>query len=126
MKILVVDDDVDIHRIALLALTRHSQHQVVVAASGEEAIATAIREQPDVVVLDLHMPGMDGFATMAALQASPAVAGIPVIMLSASFTREERRRMNEIGLAGLLRKPLRPATMAEQIEEIVASRATQT
>jgi two-component system alkaline phosphatase synthesis response regulator PhoP len=125
MKILLVDDDVDIHRIALLALTRHGQHQVVVVASGEEAIAAAIREQPDVVVLDLHMPGMDGFATLAALQGDPAVAAIPVIMLSASFTREERRRMNGTGLAGLMRKPLRPGTMAEQIEEIVASRASR-
>ncbi|HYM60665.1 MAG TPA: response regulator [Thermoanaerobaculia bacterium] len=122
MKILIVDDDPDIHRIASLALTRHGQHQVIAAASGEEGVAAAVRERPNVIVLDLNMPGMDGLATLAALQADPAATAIPVIMLSASFTSDEQQRLNGIGLAGLLRKPLRPAAMAEQIEEIVASR----
>ncbi len=78
-KILVVDDDEDIRTVSKVAARRIGQWEVVLAASGEEAPERPIQEQPDVILLDVMMPGMDGPATLQQLRQVPRTAGIPVI-----------------------------------------------
>src|SRR5262245_3762063 len=77
-KVLLVDDEPDIRRIAHLSLHRVGKLQVVLATSGAEALDLAPRELPDVVLLDVMMPELDGPSTFQRLRSNPATAGIPV------------------------------------------------
>src|SRR5208282_3273875 len=81
-KILVVDDDPDLLRAMRLRL-RANDYEIATAGDGYAAIATAQKEKPDLVVLDLGLPAGDGFVVLDRMQKSSALAGVPVIVLSA-------------------------------------------
>ena len=82
-KIMIVDDDEDICTVAALAARRVGGWDVVIAASGQEALARARSERPDVILLDAMMPELDGPATLVKLREEPSTAAIPVIFLTA-------------------------------------------
>src|SRR5271166_4072650 len=84
MNILVVDDDPDIRKIAALALERLGGFRVILASNGAEALEMARDNQPDVVLLDVSMPGADGPETLLALRSSPATRKLPVIFFTAT------------------------------------------
>ena len=83
-RILLVDDDPDIRQLAALSLRRIGQFHVELAASGAEAIEMASRDPPDLVLLDVSMPGMDGPATLEGLRRIPAISRIPVVFFTAT------------------------------------------
>ncbi|MCU1372755.1 MAG: response regulator receiver protein, partial [Actinomycetia bacterium] len=78
-------------------------------------LAMARAEQPDAIILDVMMPGMDGPATLAELRADPATADIPVVFLTAKVQSIERRRLEELGAAGVVAKPFDPMTLAGEL-----------
>lgn len=123
MKVLLIDDEDDIRRIAKLSLTRVGGLDVVDAADGATGVALAGAESPDVILLDVMMPGQDGPATLAALRANPATAGIPVVFLTAKAMPEELQRLLKLGVRGVLNKPFDPMTLPGQLKLILAGGA---
>src|SRR5436190_8943948 len=108
MKVLIIDDDADIRRIAGMTLSRLGGMEVIEAASGAEGLRLGQAERPDVILLDMMMPVMDGSQTLAALRAQPATATTPVIFLTAKAVLVEVERMRALGAAGVLIKPFDP------------------
>lgn len=119
MKVLIIDDDADIRMIAGLSLSRLGGMEVVQAASGAEGIRKAQDERPDVILLDMMMPAMDGSQTMAALRSQPATALTPVIFLTAKAVEVEVERMRALGAAGVLIKPFDPRTLPGDVRALI-------
>jgi CheY-like chemotaxis protein len=114
-RILLVDDEDDIREVAQLSLEMVGGYEVLTAGSGAEAIRRAEAERPDAVLLDVMMPGMDGPTTFQALRANPATAAIPVILLTAKVQSADRKRFEDLGVAGVLSKPFDPMLLAGQV-----------
>lgn len=119
-RILLVDDEDDIREVAALALRTIGGHEVLTAASGEEALARAIEGQPDVILLDVMMPGLDGPTTLSRLQQDPRTHDIDVVFLTAKTQVSERSLLTNLpGVAGLIAKPFDPMALADQVADIV-------
>jgi two-component system KDP operon response regulator KdpE len=103
-KILVVDDDPDLLRALRLRL-KANDYDIATAGDGYSAIATAQKERPDLVVLDLGLPVGDGFVVLDRLQKSDALAGIPVIVLSARDPQANEERALRAGATAYFQKP---------------------
>jgi CheY-like chemotaxis protein len=113
-RLLLIDDEDDIREVARLSLELVGRWDVVTASSGAEGIALAAAEQPDAILLDVMMPGMDGATTYRGLQANSDTSGIPVVLLTAKiFDRDVDRD----GLEGLtvIGKPFDPMRLAAQV-----------
>jgi two-component system OmpR family response regulator len=119
MKILIIDDDADIRLIARLSLSRVGGMVVVEAAGGLEGVRKAQDEKPDVILLDMMMPVMDGLETLAALRSQPATAMTPVIFLTAKGAGDEVERMTSLGAAGVLIKPFDPRTLSRDVRAVL-------
>ena len=116
--VLMVDDEPDIRRVGQMSLELVGQLQVLLAGGGEEAVAMAAREQPDVILLDVMMPTLDGPATLDRLRALPATAGIPVIFMTAKVQRHEVEQYLARGAKGVIFKPFDPMTLPQEISRI--------
>ena len=118
-KIMIVDDDEDICTVAELAARRVGGWDVVVAASGQEALDKARSERPDVILLDAMMPVLDGPSTLVKLREEPSTATIPVIFLTAKVQRREIERYMALGAIGVIRKPFNAMTLPDEVRRIV-------
>jgi CheY-like chemotaxis protein len=105
MKVLIVDDEPDIRRIARLSLSRLGGMEVVEAESGPSGVRQATLERPDAILLDVMMPGMDGPATLETLRTLPETANIPVLFLTAKVMPSEQERLRSLGARAVLAKP---------------------
>jgi CheY-like chemotaxis protein len=85
---------------------------------GERVLALALEMQPDVVVLDLALPGVDGYALATALRAQPLTARIPIVVLSAHAYPEDEQRALQAGASAFLRKPCLPAELADTLRAV--------
>ena len=121
-KVMIVDDDEDIRMVCELAVRRIGGGEVVMAASGDEAIALARIEQPDVILLDVMMPGIDGPTTLEMLRNQPETERIPVIFLTAKAQKQEVDRYMTLGATGVIGKPFQVMTLADEIRRIVEGR----
>lgn len=119
MKVLIIDDEEDVRSVANLSLTRVGGMTVVEAAGGEEGLALARAERPDFILLDLMMPGMDGAATLRALQSDPRTSDIPVVFLTAKAMASEVRRLRDLGAKGVVVKPFNPMTLAAEVRAVL-------
>jgi CheY-like chemotaxis protein len=120
--VLIVDDDEDIRLVSELSATRVGKWDAILAATGEEALERARSEQPDVILLDVMMPGMDGPATLAKLRAEPTTADIPVIFLTAKVQKHEVEGYLALGATGVILKPFDVMTLPDEIRRIVERR----
>jgi CheY-like chemotaxis protein len=118
-KILLVDDEDDIREVAQMSLEMTAGWDVVTASSGADALRMAAAERPDAILLDVMMPGMDGPATARALHASDDTAAIPIILLTAKVQAADRRRFDDLGIAGVLSKPFDPMELAAQVSGVL-------
>ena len=118
-RVLLVDDEDDIRLVARASLERLAGWEVLAASSGADGLALARAERPDAVILDVMMPGMDGPATLAELRADPATADIPVVFLTAKVQAAERRRLEELGAAGVVAKPFDPMSLAAELSSVL-------
>jgi two-component system, OmpR family, KDP operon response regulator KdpE len=112
--VLVVDDEDDIRILVRLALVPTGM-DVVEASGGADAIAAIEAGGIDVVVLDLRMPGVDGFAVIDHLKAAGRLPGLPVLVLSAHADNEVATRLLDSGCAGFMRKPFGPTDLAAAV-----------
>ena len=117
-KILHVEDDPDIREIARLALVAVGGMQVEQCASGAEAVARAPQVAPDLLLLDMSMPDMDGVETLHALRALPGFDGIPAIFMTARAQDSEHRDLVQQGANAVITKPFDAMALAEQIKDI--------
>jgi two-component system response regulator MprA len=114
-RVLVIDDEPAIADV-LRMLLEFRGHDVVVANDGSRGYATAQRQAPDVIVLDLMMPVMDGFATLGALRHDERTATIPVVILSALSSVEVRQRCHDMGVRTFLQKPYKAEDLLRAVE----------
>ncbi len=117
-RVLVVDD-VATNRLLLRAKLSSAYYDVVVAENGPRALELARSEQPDMIMLDVMMPGMDGFTVCARLKADPETAHIPVIMVTALDTAEERIRGLEAGADDFLSKPFNDLALFARVRSLM-------
>jgi len=117
-RILMVEDDPDIRAVAYLSLTAVGGFTVALCASGEEALAQAEAFAPDLLLLDVMMPGMDGPATLAALRAKPALAGVPALFMTAKVQPQEVAHYRDLGAADVLPKPFDPMALPGQLRAL--------
>ncbi|NJO80753.1 MAG: response regulator [Cyanobacteria bacterium RM1_2_2] len=113
--ILIIDDEFDIRAVAQLTLKAVGGWDVSLAASGAEGLTKAAAEQPDVILLDVMMPDMDGIETFRALQANSSTQAIPVILMTAKVQAAEQRQFAELGIAGVIAKPFKAMKLPGQI-----------
>ncbi len=114
-KILVVDDEPPIVRLMEFILARQG-HEMLVAVNGEEALAKIRTHKPDLVLLDIMMPRIDGYEVARQVRADPALAHLPIIMLSAKAQEDDIRRGVDIGVDEYITKPFSP----EHLVHVVA------
>lgn len=115
--ILVVDDtpaNIDIVMAILGELD-----ELAVALDGEEALEILEEEKPSVVLLDIVMPGIDGFEVCKRIKDNPDTASIPVVFLSGNGSEEERKKADELGAAGFLTKPIDPDALKSAIQSYI-------
>lgn len=118
-RILLIDDEEMIREIVAMSLSLVSQWEVISSESGEEGLKIAAREQPDAILLDVMMPGLDGPATFERLKRDVSTERIPVILLTAKVGASEQSRWNELGVAGVLVKPFDPMLLSAQIADLL-------
>ncbi|PWT94973.1 MAG: hypothetical protein C5B53_12110 [Candidatus Melainabacteria bacterium] len=118
-KVLLVDDDQNIRFVVQMALEGMTSWKVLVAESGQEALTIAEREKPDLILLDMMMPGMDGPTTYSRLKEQGNL--VPVIFMTAKVQTHEVEDHLKLGAAGVIAKPFDPMTLHKDILRIVES-----
>jgi DNA-binding response OmpR family regulator len=117
-KVLIVDDEHNIRNILDFSLNAEG-FAVISASNGEEAFDAAVNERPDLVILDVMMPKGDGFATCRLIKQDSRTAHIPVVLLTARTTREDRERGHEVGADGYITKPFSPDRVIETVQSLL-------
>ncbi len=118
-KILVVDDDVDTLRLVGLMLQRQG-YQVVAAGNGTQALTSAQAENPDLILLDVMMPDMDGYEVTRRLRAHPTTANTPIIMFTAKSQVDDKVTGFEAGVDDYLTKPTQPRELFAHVKAVLA------
>jgi CheY-like chemotaxis protein len=119
-RILYVEDEPDIQAVARLALELVGGFTVKVCSSGEEALREAEAFDPQMVLLDVMMPVMDGPGTLRALRDKAALQTVPVAFMTAKVQPQEVARYTELGALGVIAKPFDPMTLADQVRRLWA------
>ena len=119
IRILYVDDEPDIREVACLALELDPELEVRACGSGAEAIETAQVWQPQLILLDVMMPGLDGPATFERLKAIPSTAMIPTVFITARTQTRETDTFKQMGVAGVIAKPFDPMTLADTVRSFL-------
>lgn len=118
-KILIADDQAEARELLRTVLT-HCGYDVVEAVDGEDALLKAAAALPDLIMLDIHMPGQDGFAVCDALRGMPAFASVPIVAMTAGLMNGEREKALESGFSEFLPKPIRIGVLRERIAALLA------
>ena len=116
--VLVVDDDGDSRLICSTILLHHG-FRIVEAGDGLEAVQTAQAERPDVILMDLALPSLDGWSALERLRSDPHTADIPVIVLTAHATAEALAQGRRAGVDGYLTKPCSPSRVLDEVRRVV-------
>ena len=119
-KILLIDDDDDIREVAELSFESDGAFEVLTAANGRIGVELAQRHRPDVILLDVMMPELDGPSTFTLLQESADTRAIPVVFLTAKVQAGDKRTLLALGARGIVAKPFDPILLPRQILEILA------
>lgn len=117
-KVMVVDDEPDIVRLVSFSLKRHG-FDVIVATDGLTALAIAEKEQPDLILMDVMMPVMNGHEASKKLRENPRTGQIPILMLSAKSQRSEMAAGIESGASEYICKPFTPSELVAQVTKFV-------
>lgn len=117
-RILYAEDDADIQAIAVMVLETINGFTLEVCSSGSEALRKAVEFNPDLILLDVMMPGMDGPETLKNLRQFPTLAATPVVFMTAKVQPQEVQGYLDLGAAGVIAKPFDPMTLADQLRAI--------
>jgi DNA-binding response OmpR family regulator len=118
-KILVVDDEVNITQILEFSIGSEG-YEVITALNGEEAVDKARREQPDLIILDIMMPKIDGYEACRILKANPLTKNIPVVLLTAKGRDIDKRLGFEVGATDYIVKPFSPNKLVDRIHSLLS------
>lgn len=119
-RVMVVDDDA-LTRDVLDAVLDLDEYDVTTVPDGGTALEHAAQEPPDVVILDIMMPGLDGFEVCRRLKGDPATAGVAVVLLTARVDDEARAEAGRCGADAFLTKPFSPLELIEQLDQLVGA-----
>jgi CheY-like chemotaxis protein len=119
LSVLHIDDEPDIREIVALSLGLYPELAVLSCASGEDGLAAATADRPDLILLDVMMPVMDGPTTLAHLRENPRTAAIPVVFMTARALSREIEQFKSLGAAGVIAKPFDPMTLAASVRSHV-------
>lgn len=122
-KVLLAEDDPDIQKVAKMSLKFAGVAEVVVVDNGEECLAAVGRDRPDVILLDVMMPKLDGYETCRRLKSNPETQAIPVIFLTAKAQQFEVKKGLDLGACGYLTKPFNPMTLHTEIAALLDAAA---
>jgi len=118
-RILIIDDEADIREVAALSLETLAGWEVMVASSGAQGLARAAAYQPDAILLDVMMPGMDGPTTFKELRKNPVTSHIPVLLLTAKVQASDQHLFANLDVAAVLVKPFDPLMLANQVSSVL-------
>lgn len=118
-KILVVDDEPTIVRLMEFILARQG-HEMLAAVNGEEALQKIKAHEPDLVLLDIMMPRIDGYEVARLVRADPEMAHLPIIMLSAKAQEEDIRKGGEVGVNEYITKPFSPEHLVQVVADYLS------
>lgn len=117
-KVLVVDDEVFIRRM-IEARLRVAGITVIEAENGVDAVEKTISERPDLIIMDVMMPRMDGFQACEAIRSNPDVSGTPILMLTARGQQIDVEKAMALGILEYITKPFSPKELADKVVEIL-------
>ncbi|HLF28502.1 MAG TPA: response regulator [Anaerolineae bacterium] len=124
MRILIVEDDPDARKVLSLIL-KLDGFQISTASGGQEAIQALQKDAPDLILLDVMMPVVDGYEVCRWVRSNPATAHIAVVMLSGKADPESVARGLEVGADEYLAKPIKPSNLTKQLHEILTRAAAK-
>ena len=119
-KILLIDDNPENKKLAVYLL-EHAKHEVHTTDTGEEGIRVAMNASFDLIVCDIHLPGVDGYEVATRLKASPHWKKVPMIAVTALAMVGDRERVLLAGFDGYISKPIVPRTFTQQIESFLST-----
>jgi DNA-binding response OmpR family regulator len=122
-KILIIDDDSETLRLIGLMLQRQG-YLTITASNGEEGVALAKHELPDLVILDIMMPDVDGFMVAKHLRAEPGISEIPILMFTAKSQVDDKVAGFEAGADDYLTKPVHPVELVAHVKALLSRRVT--
>ena len=117
-RIMYVDDEPDIRTIVDLVLRTLEGFSLTLCGSGPEALRRAPEVLPQLILLDVMMPGMDGPETLRALRTLPATAAVPIVFVTAKIQPAEVARFRELGAVDVIAKPFDPMALAGQVRDV--------
>lgn len=123
-KILIIDDDVDTLRLVGLMLQRQGYH-ISAASNGSQGLAKALEERPDLILLDVMMPDMDGYEVTRRLRKNPATVSIPILMFTAKTQLDDKVTGFEVGADDYLTKPTHPTELQAHVKALLARSASK-
>lgn len=123
-KTVLIAEDNDDNRIVYSTMLEHYGYRVVYTKDGSEVQELAGREKPSVILMDISLPGMDGWTATQKLKNDPETSKIPVIAITAHALSEDRKRAEEVGCDGYLSKPVEPRRVLEEVERFISSNGT--
>ncbi len=115
-RILVVEDN-EKNMYLIGFILRNSGYEIIEARTGEEGVELAIKEKPDLVLMDIQLPGIDGLETTRRIRESEVVGGVPIVALTSYAMTGDREKALNAGCTGYLEKPINPETFMADIEE---------
>ena len=118
--VLLVEDNED-NRIVYSTILKHFGYEVTEALNGEEGIAKARSEKPDLILMDISIPIIDGWEATQVLKHDPSTKGIPIIALTAHALASDREKAMEVGCDGYLAKPCEPRRVVAEVERFIGA-----
>jgi CheY-like chemotaxis protein len=119
MKTVLIADDKPTGRELVRTVLENTGYTVIEASDGHEALRRARESRPDLIILDLHMPGLDGFGVIQELRRDPQFAETPIVALTASAMQGDRERALSIGFTGYITKPIRLTLLRDEVERLL-------
>jgi len=124
-KVVVVEDNKDNLELIVLVLQRNG-YEVVTAMSGEEGVALALQEQPLFIIMDIDLPGIDGFEATRRIRQSGINGDVPIIAITSYAMRGDRQKVLESGCTAYFEKPINPLTIMNDIHALIGDRHENT
>jgi CheY-like chemotaxis protein len=115
-KILIVEDNKN-NMYLISFILKKSGHKIIETTTGEEGIELALQEKPDLIIMDIQLPGIDGLETTRRIRTSEIDGSVPIIALTSYAMTGDKERAIEAGCTGYIEKPLNPETFAAEIEK---------
>lgn len=124
-KVIVVEDNKDNLELIVMVLQRNG-YEVVTAMSGEEGVALALQEQPLFIIMDIDLPGIDGFEATRRIRQSGVDGEVPIIAITSYAMRGDRQKVLESGCTAYFEKPINPLTIMNDIHALIGDRHENT